>query len=125
MNLHNIVSGYVGTINPFVTASIQKSSGYTTAADGTRTPTYLAPISISVQLQALQYNDLMAIDGLNIQGERYAIYVNGTWEGTVRADGSGGDLITLPDGSIWLVVFVFENWGYTAGWSKLCVTRQL
>jgi len=107
-----------------VTVTIQASAGYTTDPDGSRVPAYADPVSIQAQVQALQYNDIQQIDGLNIQGERRAIYLNGDWNGVVRADQKGGDIITLPDGSVWIVAFVFENWSGTDGWVKVCATRQ-
>ena len=125
MNLHNIVAPMIAKVNPWVTATMQSSNGYTTNPDGSRVPVYLASQTVKVQMQALQYNDLQQISGLNIQGERHAMYLNGRWDGVVRPDGKGGDLITLADGSRWLVALVLENWSYSAGWSKLCVTRQM
>lgn len=124
MNLHAIVSGAVAAVNPFVTATIQRSTGYTTAPGGRRTPTYAAPVTVQVQVQALQYNDIQQVDGLNIEGERRAMYINGDWEGLLRDDRKGGDLITLPDGTVWLVALVLENWAGTDGWVKVAVTRQ-
>lgn len=125
MNLHNMAAGAVSIVNPFITASIQRSTGYTTSGSGKRIPTYATAVSVQVQMQALQYNDLVQLDGLNIQGERHAMYLNGNWGGVVRADGTGGDLITLPDGTIWLVVLVLENWAVLNGWTKIAVTRQM
>ena len=125
MNLHNIVSGYIAAINPFITGSYQESNGYTTTSSGKRIPQYNPAVPIEVQMQALQYNDLIQLDGLNIQGERHAMYINGNWQGAVRPDQSGGDLITLPNGTKWLVVLVLENWSDTSGWTKVAVTRQL
>lgn len=124
MNLHNIVAGAVSAINPAMNATIRRSTGYTTAADGTRTPTYASPECVKAQVQALQYNDLTQLAGLNIQGEKRAMYLNGNWEGVARPDGRGGDLITLPDSSVWLVVQVLENWASQDGWVKVAVTRQ-
>lgn len=125
MNLSNIVGGYVAAVNPWVTATLTMSNGYATSADGTRVPAYLTPITVSAQVQSLTYNDLVQISGLNIQGERRAIYLDGDWEGVVRADNKGGDLITLQDGSNWLVAQVLENWSFQDGWVKVCVTRQM
>lgn len=126
MDLHNIVSGYVGTVNPFIMASIQMSDGYTTSPSGKQQPQYLPAINQLIQVQALQYNDIVQLDGLNIQGERRAIYLEGFWSGVIRADSKGGDLLTFPEypggpDRLWLVVFVFEHWPQ---WSKLAVTLQ-
>ncbi|WP_322030129.1 hypothetical protein [Paraburkholderia sp. J76] len=30
----------------------------------------------------------------------------------------------LPDGSLWLIALVLENWWLTDGWCKCAVTRQ-
>lgn len=125
MNLHNMVAGAVSMVNPIIDVSIQKSTGYTTSTSGKRVPTYAAAVTAKAQMQALQYNDLMQLDGLNIQGERKAIYLNGDWAGVVRPDGTGGDIITLPNGTVWLVVLVLENWADTSGWTKVAVTRQV
>ena len=124
MNLHGIASGYVAAVNPWLTASIQASTGYTTNSDGSRVPSYAAAVAVQVQMQSLTYRDLQQLDGLNLQGERRALYVNGDWQGSVRPDNKGGDIITMQDGTVWLVAQVLENWYSNDGWVKLCVTRQ-
>ena len=78
-----------------------------------------------VQMQALQYKDLMQLAALNINGEKRALYVNGEVEGVLRPNNQGGDLFTMPDGSVWLVVQVLENWNTTAGWTKCAVVKQV
>jgi hypothetical protein len=124
VNLNSIVGGCVAAVNPWVIATIQASAGYAAGPDGTQAPAYAAPVPIQAQVQSLQYNDIVQLDSLNIQGERRAMYLNGDWEGIVRADQKGGDLITLPDGSVWLVALVLENWSDTGGWVKVAVTMQ-
>lgn len=122
MNLHQIVSGAVGTINPPLLCVLSLSTGYTTAADGTQEPTYSTVSGVPAQVQALSYTDLMKLSGLNIQGVKRAVYLNGNIEGVNRAAIKGGDLFTFPDGTFWLVVQPLENW---PDWSKLAVTRQV
>src|SRR5579859_3307653 len=105
-NIHALVSGAIATVNPFVSATVQRSTGYTTSPDGTQVPAYTS-FGISCQVQALAYKDLVQLDGLNIQGVRRAIYLTGWVAGVVRADRKGGDLIvfptgTLPEGNTWL-----------------------
>lgn len=124
MNLHSIVSGVISAVNPWLTVQIQPSTGYTTNSDGSRVPTYGATVIMSGQLQSLTWQDLQQTNGLNITGIRRALYLNGAWPGIVRASGVGGDIITLPDGTIWLVVQVLEDWNITSGWTKLCITEQ-
>lgn len=109
MNLHGIVSPIIAAVNPMIVCQVRRSAGSTTSGDGTRAPTYGSPSSITCQLQSLQYRDVAMIDGLNIQGDKQKIYVSGAVAGTVRAGRQGGDLITLPDNTVWLVVVVLEK----------------
>jgi hypothetical protein len=122
VNLHNLATGYVGAVNPPMIATLQASTGSTTNPDGSRVPTYAPAVQVSCQIQALQYNDLVKLQGLNIQGVRHKVYLNGKWEGVVRADRRGGDLLTMPDGTLYLVVQVLENW---PDWCSLAVTEQV
>lgn len=43
MNLHGVVSGAIGAVNPFVPGTIQISTGYSTSASGKRVPSYATP----------------------------------------------------------------------------------
>jgi hypothetical protein len=124
VNLNAIVGPVCASINDWVTAYMQQSQGYTTNPDGSRAPAYGPMTPMQVQLQALQYNDLMQVSGLNITGIRHAMYINGAWDPVIRSQQEGGDLVTLPDGSVWLIVFLFENWSRTGGWSKVAITLQ-
>jgi hypothetical protein len=120
VNLHGIVSGAIGSVNPFVRAELMRSAGYTTNPDGSRTPTYVTIHNGPVQVQALSTDDLKQIEGLNIQGAKNGVYLNGTWNGVVRSLRQGGDLLKFG-GQTWLVVTVLENW---PDWSKLAVVLQ-
>lgn len=100
MNLHAIVSGAIGVVNPFVPIIIQRSIGYSTSPSGKRTPTYAFPQTVFAQVQALSASELQQVDALNIQGEKRAIYINGRTDGIIREDRKGGDLITLNAGSV-------------------------
>lgn len=125
MNLHAVVSGNVGAVNPFLPATIKVSTGYATNADGSRTPQYAAPVAAQAQVQALTFRDLMQVAGLNLNGQRRAIYVGGELDATVRAKMKGGDLITLANGEpsdgVYLVALVLEQW---PDWCKVAATLQ-
>lgn len=125
MNLHSIVGPIVAAVNPWVIASYQRSTGSTTSADGTRVPTYANPVNVQVQMQASTYKDLAQMQGLNQNGEKRSMYISARWEGVSRPESRGGDLITLPCGTVWLVVQVLENWHQTDGWAKVGVTKQV
>ena len=53
-----------------------------------------------------------------------AFYVNGALNGGVRVQLKGGDVLVLPDGSVWLTTIVSEPWAITAGWTKLIAVLQ-
>ena len=115
-----MVAGAIGTVNPFIRAQLLRSNGYTTQADGSRTPIYDTIRSMMVQVQGLTTDELKHIEGLNIQGSTYGIYLNGDWDGIVRVGKQGGDLVKFYN-QTWLVVAVLEGW---PDWIKLAVVLQ-
>lgn len=120
MNLHGIVSGAVGAVNPQTKAMLSISAGYVTSPDGTQLPAYLRPKPVLLQIQALTGPDLKQLDNLNIQGSTQAVYVSGDVEGVVKPDGKGGDLLVFNH-QIWLTTAVLERW---PDWVKIAVLRQ-
>jgi hypothetical protein len=116
-----MAAGMIGIVNPFRQVSIRRSTGYTTAADGARSPTFTV-LSGLAQVQDLSQDELRLLSdaGINIQGNRRNIYINGDWSGIVRADQTGGDVF-LFDGAEWLVTMVAEQW---PDWCKVIVTMQ-
>lgn len=121
MNLHGIVSGAISTVNPPEKIGILRSTGYTTLPNGKQVPQYASPSFVFAQVQSLTYNDLTQISGLNIQGVRRAVYINGETDGVIRRDQKGGDLIIRQDGKTWLNVHVLEYW---PDWCKFIITLQ-
>lgn len=122
MNLHAIANAAIVAVNPNVTATLRRSTGYTTAASGKRTPVYAAPVSVSAQVQALTTSDLRQMDALNIQGADHTIYFNGRVDAIVRQMQKGGDLVDLSDDTRWKVVHVLETW---PDWCKIACTQQM
>lgn len=124
MNLHALVAGAIGAVNPHVTITIKSSTGYTTRADGIREPRWSTPRRVRAQIQPLQATDLQLADRLNIQGNRRKVYLYGQTDGIVRADRKGGDVLTFPDKTEWLVVVQLETWGGKDGWTCVMCTQQ-
>ncbi len=122
MNLHGIVSGAIGVVNPFEDLTLYVSTGYVTADDGRRTALYATAQYPAGDVQALSAGEIQHLDFLNIQGIRRAIYLNGQVNGLVRNDNKGGDLVIRPDGTLWLVVVVLEQWPH---WVKVAVVQQV
>ena len=120
MNLHGIVSGAVGAVNPHIPVTIKSSTGYTTGADGSQSPTY-ATTTATGQRQALTGADIKRLNSLNIQDVVEKIYLAGNFEGVFRVAGKGGDLIVFG-GRTYLVASVLERW---PDWCCLALTMQV
>jgi hypothetical protein len=81
-------------------------------------------MTLYVQEQALTGGDLRHMDALNLQGSHRALYVNNNIRGAVRVALKGGDIVTLANGSVWLVTQVLEPFFDSAGWQKCVITEQ-
>lgn len=120
MNLRGIANSVTRSVNPNVSAQIYKSSGYTTAADGSTVPAYDDPVTMQVQKQAISQRDLQHIDNINLQGQFVSIYTDGNWCGLNRKREQGGDLFVIGDDT-WLVVSVPEIW---PDWTRVIACLQ-
>lgn len=120
MDLHGLVRGAIGVVNPFETVAVSFSTGYAINGDGTQVPSYDAE-PLDAQVQALGYRDLLQIASMNIQGTRRKLYVEGEVDGIVRLLNKGGDLITRSDNTVWKVVFQLEQW---PDWCSFVITLQ-
>lgn len=127
MNLRKIANSATQAINQNTSASLRVFSGLATNPDGSRVPTYLAPVTIQAQRQALTADELKQVDGLNLSGQKYGFYLEGSILGVLRADNRGGDLLTMPNGNIFLIVQVLEQWHNIDGpeWCKVVGVRQI
>lgn len=122
MNLHGMVAGAIGVVNPFIPAELWQSVGYSIVADGdgTQVPQYKIT-QLMIQVQALSNDELHRLDGLNLQANKQAVYLSGDWNGVLRAGQQGGDLLKF-NGRTWLVTVVLESW---PDWTKIAVTMQI
>jgi len=124
MNLNRAVGGITASVNPRLQCQYQASTGYTVGDDGTQIPSYAAAVPVLAQVQPLSSTDLRMLDALNLQGNFRAMYVDMKWQGLNRPEIKGGDLVTEPDGTVWLVTTELEAWSASAGWTKVAVTQQ-
>jgi hypothetical protein len=120
MNLLAITGAVVGAVNPRVTVQLQFSEPPTTQPDYTRTTNYSAPVPAIAQVQPIPSGELSQESGINMGGASRRIYVYGSLQTVLRFNQDGGDLITLPDGTVYLTVNVEETW---PGWC--CVNARL
>lgn len=122
MDLHGIASPAVGAVNPLVPVTIAISTGSTINADGSPTLTYDDPITgVMAQVQPMTGRELSQVEGLNLQGTKRGIYLEGNIDAIQRLNQKGGDLITMEDGSVWLTVLILEAW---PDWVKAAITLQ-
>jgi hypothetical protein len=121
MNLHAIVRSAISIVNPYVTAILYISTGFTTNADGSRTPTYTTT-TLSVQVQAVTEGDLKHVSANNqgIQSVLRSVWLDGNWNGIIKADQTGGDFIEFG-GYRWKVIQVMEAW---TEWTHVIVSQQ-
>lgn len=125
MNLHGIVRGAITSVNPDIPATLLRSNGYVTGADGKQVPVFLS-FNGRIQVQGVSGKDLEHTDNLNIQGVLRTVYLVGNWAGVVRADQKGGDIMKFPQvpGAAvqdWRVVLVKEQW---PDWVSVIVCLQ-
>lgn len=129
MNLRALANRLTARVNPNVPAVIRRSTGYTTSASGTRTPTY-TDLPVQVQVQPASTGDIQKLDALNIQGVHRVIYISAEVEAMIRVDKKGGDQIVFEAGIMpeddqstrWIVSAVLEVYGHQ--WRKCAITLQ-
>ncbi len=124
MNLNAFVSSAISAVNPNLPVLIRFSLPPGSNADGTASPDYSDPLPVLAQVQPLAGGDLRHVDALNLQGSHRVMYVNLKVRGAVRYELKGGDLVTLPDQSVWLVTQALEPFYDSAGWNKVLLTLQ-
>ena len=108
------ISGVAGGLGLYSLSQVQTVASETMAT----------AVSVLAQIQPLSTSDIRHMDALNIQGKHLAMYANLDLNGGVRVVLKGGDLVTLPDGSVWLVTEGTEQFYSSAGWSKVILTLQ-
>ena len=114
MNLHGLVKGVIGAVNPEIAVTLLQNTGYTTNADGTRTPTFNRSTKFC-QVQSTSGPDLQNLAALNIQGVVRVVFLDGNWHGVVKADKTGGDILKFSPAQgcsshDWKAVAVKESW---------------
>lgn len=127
LNLHAAVRGAISSVNGDIQAVILRSQGYSTDADGSQRPKYLAAQNVTVQVQPLSGGALKHADYLNLQGVLRSVYLFGDTQGVIRPLYKGGDLLQFSEYpgqplSTWLITEVLETWA--PGWSHVIATLQ-
>lgn len=122
MSLHDMVANIITNINPMMQCQWQKCTGLTTAVGGKQSPSYAAAATVSAQVQQLSIAELKHMNDMNMAGISRKVWCDAQLTGVDRAAQLGGDLIALPDGTIWLVVEVLESW---PDWCSALLKKQV
>lgn len=75
-------------------------------------------------VQPMSARDLRQVEGMNLAGVQWKVYLHGEVDSIVRSEKKGGDLITIPSGphaGVWLVVVILEQF---ADWCCAGITLQ-
>lgn len=126
MNLHGLVRGAIGAVNPDIKVRFLRSIGATSNSAARRVPQYSGMRTVNAQVQPLSSRELRHLQSQNIQGVMRSVYLYGDVEGVVRVNQRGGDLLQFPivpgDEILdWRVVEVFETW---PDWCRVAVCLQ-
>lgn len=124
MNLFSIANAAIQVIDKNIPATWRKSTGWADNPNHTRTPQY-EDTEIEVSVQPLSSDDLQHVDGLNIQGEKRAIWMYGDVQAVGRSEERGGDLLVFEQhgkSQTWKVVQVVES---CPEWSHVIAVLQL
>lgn len=126
MNFHGAVKSLIGGANPPTFIAWLQSDGFTTTPDYRQVPAYKGAQTIQAQIQSMSADELKKVEGMNIQGVKRALYIEGQAAGVIRCDAKGGDLFQFPEirngpNKTWLAVLALETW---PDWVKVVVTLQ-
>jgi hypothetical protein len=121
MNMHGLAVGMISAVNPLIPIIVRTSTGSIVNSDYSRSPQYASPVIVQGQVQELSIKDLHQVEGLNLNGTLRTLYTNGVISAGQRVTLKGGDVIVLPDGTVWLVTAVPEQW---PDWVKCVITQQ-
>lgn len=124
MNLHEIVSGAINSINPFQTITITPRSSYTVNDYGEAIPTEGASYQIQAQIQPITSEDIKFINNYNESTVYKAFWVSANAFGLNRPMAKGGDKVEW-NGKTFYVTSMPEDWYETVGWSHFIGALQL
>ena len=124
MNLHQIASDAINSINPFQQITITPRSGYTVNEYGEAVPTEGTAYTIQADIQPLTSEDIKFINDYNESTIYKAFWVNANMFGLNRPAASGGDKVVC-NGQTYYVCTVPEDWYNNNGWSHFIGALQL
>ena len=124
MNLHDIASSVIHTVNPFQTITIVPREDYTVNDYGEATPLEKESYEIQAQVQPIDSDDIKFINNYNQSSEYKAFWVSAEVFGLNRPMVKGGDKV-IWQGRTYFVTDVPEEWFETSGWVHFIGSLQL
>ncbi|QHJ85271.1 MAG: hypothetical protein [Caudoviricetes sp.] len=126
MNLRQIANSITCGVNPNIQATLRQNNGFTYADDGSQVPSYNES-TVTVQVQALNTQDLIHLGNMAQQGQYTTVYINGLLDAQIRSLSKGEDILIFNPPrenttATWRVVLVAE--GYSGSWTRVLVCRQ-
>ena len=121
MNLHNIVSGAIGSVNHHEMVSLYRCTG-TANNEGVVSVTY-AKSDVLAQVQAPTAADLRLYDNLADARHVKKFYINAPASTINRQEETAGDIIERADGTFWLIDMIRDDFS-PEGWLCCLATLQ-
>lgn len=124
MNLHEIASNAINSINPFQTIKITPRGGYTVNEYGETSVNEESSYTVSADVQPITDEDVKFINNYNESTEYRAFWVSANVSGLNRPKMRSGDKVEW-NGKIYYVTSMPEEWYDTVGWSHFIGALQL
>jgi hypothetical protein len=122
MNLHDIVAGPIGSVNPHETVTIWRCTGVS-VTKGVVSPVY-APLTRRAQIQQPSPSDLQQNERVARAQHSLKAWINVPADTVNRNAQTAEDIIERDDGSYWLIVGIREAYE-RAGWISVLAVEQL
>lgn len=124
MNLHEIVSSAINSINPFQSITITPRGGYTVNQYGEREVITGSDFTVMADVQPLNSSDIQFINNYQSSTEYMSFWFSADVNGLTRPLVKSGDIITW-NGKKYYVVNMPEGWYEINGWSHCVGALQL
>jgi hypothetical protein len=122
MNLHDVVAGAIGSVNPHETVTIWRCTGVS-VTKGVVSPVY-APLTRRAQIQQPSPSDLQQNERVARAHHSLKAWINVPADTVNRNAQTAEDIIERDDGSYWLIVGIREAYE-RAGWISVLAVEQL
>ena len=124
MNLHEIVSNAISSINPFQTITITPRGSYTVNDYGETVVTDGTSYTIQADVQPVNSEDIKFINNYNESTIYKAFWVSANTFGINRPMARAGDKVVCNN-KIYYITSMPEDWYETVGWSHFIGALQL